>query len=161
MRILILEDNADRRTGMLEHIADCLPMFGVSFFETSDSIINALKSAVWSEIALISLDNDLEPIQVNGHFEDAGDGLAVARFLVGENSPGVNLKVPLPPLIIHSTNEQAASRMQQLCADFHWPFTRVVPYEGELWIGEVWIRAVRAAIVGNVSDRKAAAGSAR
>ena len=26
MRILILEDNADRRTAMLEHIADCLPM---------------------------------------------------------------------------------------------------------------------------------------
>ncbi len=27
---------------MLEHIADCLPMFGVAFFETSDSMINAV-----------------------------------------------------------------------------------------------------------------------
>ncbi len=35
MRILILEENADRRNVMLEHIADCLPMFGVSFIESS------------------------------------------------------------------------------------------------------------------------------
>ena len=33
MRILMLEDNAERRTAMLEHIADSLPMFGVSFFK--------------------------------------------------------------------------------------------------------------------------------
>lgn len=42
MRILILEDNADRRTAMPEHIAYCLPMFGVTFFETSEFMINAL-----------------------------------------------------------------------------------------------------------------------
>ena len=81
MRILILEDNADRRTAMLEHIADCLPMFGVTFFETSESMINALSSAKWDEIALISLDNDLDPIQINGRATDAGDGLAVALVL--------------------------------------------------------------------------------
>ena len=98
MRIFILEDNADRRTAMVEQIADCLPMFGISFFETSESMIIALKSTTWNEVALISLDNDLEPVQVNGHFADAGDGLAVAGFLLGENSPVGNLTVPLPPL---------------------------------------------------------------
>lgn len=35
MRNLILEDNAERRTAMLEQIADSLPMLGISFFETS------------------------------------------------------------------------------------------------------------------------------
>ena len=61
MRILILEDNADRRTAMLEHIADCLPTFGVSIFETSDSMIQALQTAVWDEVGLISLDNGGRP----------------------------------------------------------------------------------------------------
>jgi hypothetical protein len=70
MRILILEDNADRRTAMLEHIADCLPMFGVSFFETSDSMIQALQAAIWDEIALISLDNDLDPVLRDGKWLD-------------------------------------------------------------------------------------------
>jgi hypothetical protein len=40
MRILILEGNAERRTLMHEHIADSLAIFGVSFFDTSDSIIS-------------------------------------------------------------------------------------------------------------------------
>lgn len=92
MRILILEDNADRRTAMLEHIADYLPMFGGTFFETSESMIDALKSANWNEIALISLDNDLDPIQVNGRATDAGYGLAVARFLVEPRSMPVTLQ---------------------------------------------------------------------
>jgi hypothetical protein len=73
MRILILEDNAERRTAMLENIADSVPLFGVSFFETSDSIISALKSADLKDVALISLDNDLDPIVVNGQLLDAGD----------------------------------------------------------------------------------------
>ncbi len=51
MRILILEDNADRRTAMLEHIADCLPMFGVSFYETSDSMIQGKRLGTHNGIA--------------------------------------------------------------------------------------------------------------
>ena len=90
MRILILEDNAERRTAMLEHIADSLPMFGVSCFETSDSIISALQTVDAQEIALISLDNDLDPILVNGQTVDAGDGVAVARFLVDVKIPVAN-----------------------------------------------------------------------
>jgi len=31
MRILILEDSPERRTAMIEHLADRLPMFGVHF----------------------------------------------------------------------------------------------------------------------------------
>ncbi len=119
MRILILEDNADRRTAMLEHIADCLPMFGVSFFETSDSMIQALQAAVWDEIALISLDNDLDPVLHDGKSVDAGDGVAVTRYLVGQNSPAGKLTTS-PPLIIHSTNEIAAIQMQQMFSDASW-----------------------------------------
>ena len=159
MRILILEDNADRRTAMLEHIADCLPMFGVSFFETSESMINALKSAKWDEIALISLDNDLDPIQINGRATDAGDGLAVARFLVEFKSMPDTLQVTMPPLVIHTTNELAALQMQHLFSVAKWRFERVTPYDGESWIGEVWIQKVRAAIVENVSDRRTVAGA--
>lgn len=153
MRIVILEDNADRRTAMIEHIADCLPMFGVSFFATSDSMIQALQTAVWNEIALISLDNDLDPALRDGRSVDSGDGLAVARFLVGENSPA-SKQTTQPPLIIHSTNEIAATQMQQLFSDANWRNDRVVPYDGESWIGEVWIQKARSAITRNVADRK-------
>ncbi len=157
MRILILEDNADRRTAMLEHIADCVPMFWGTFFETSESMINALKSAKWDEIALISLDNDLDPIQINGRATDAGDGLAVAWFLVELKSMLVTSQVTMPPLIIHTTNEPAALQMQHLFSDAKWRFERVTPYDGESWIGEVWIRKLRATIVESVSDRRTVA----
>jgi len=157
MRILILEENADRRTAMLEHIADCLPMFGVSFFDTSDSMILALKSANWNEIALISLDNDLDPIQINGHTIDAGDGLAVARFLAEIKSIRATSQAAMQPVIIHTTNERAAIQMQHLFAVAKWHLERVTPYAGESRIGEVWIRTARTTIVENVSDRKTVA----
>lgn len=158
IRILLLEDNAERRTAMLEHMADCLPMFGVTFFETSESMINALKSAKWDEIALISLDNDLDPIQINGRATDAGDGLAVACFLVELKSMHVTSQVTMPPLMIHTTNELAALQMQHLFSVAKWRSERVTPYDGESWIGEVWIQKTRAMIVENVSDHRTVAG---
>ena len=85
---------------MLAHIADCLSMFGVTFFETCESMINAL----------------------------------------------------------HTTNELAALQMQHLFSIAKWRPERVTPYDGESWIGEVWIRKVRATIVENVSDRRTVAG---
>jgi hypothetical protein len=154
MRILILEDNAERRTAMLEHIADSLPMFGVSFFETSDSIIIALKTVDPQEIALISLDNDLDPVVVNGQVVDAGDGVAVARFLVDRPNHGSGDTPHTAPVIIHTTNESAAYEMQELFKAANWQFHRVVPYDAEVWIGEVWIKKVRSIIISSVTDRK-------
>lgn len=154
MRILILEDNAERRTAMLEHIADSLPMFGVSFFETSDSIITHLKRTELHEIALISLDNDLDPVVVNGRTVDAGDGVAVARFLVEFIASVPTGSAGRPPIIIHTTNEPAAAEMVKLLTDAKWKLCRVTPYDAESWIGEVWISKVRSTIINNVSDRK-------
>ena len=139
---------------MLDHISDSLPMFGVSFFETSDSIISALKSVDYRDVALISLDNDLDPIVVNGRVLDAGDGVAVARFLVNRASDGFGDIAHTPPVIIHTTNEQAADAMQDLFTTARWQFDRVIPYGAESWVGEVWIQRVRSMIIGNVSDRK-------
>ena len=154
MRILILEDNAERRTAMLEHIADSLPMFGVSFFETSDSIISALQTVDAQEIALISLDNDLDPILVNGQTVDAGDGVAVAQFLVNRAHDGSADTPHTSPVIIHTTNEHAAYEMQELFKAANRQFHRVVPYDAVVWIGEVWIKKVRSIIIGSVTDRK-------
>jgi len=66
MQILILEDNVEHRAAMLKHVPVSLPMFGVSFFETSDSFISALTLVASVEIALILLDNDFEPIVRDG-----------------------------------------------------------------------------------------------
>ena len=154
MRVLILEDNAERRTAMLEQIADSLPMFVVSFFETSDSMINALRIIDPQEIALISLDNDLDPIAVNGQLVDAGDGVAVARFLVHGDHDGTGNARQAPPVIIHTTNEQAAYVMQELFTAANRQFYRVVPYDAELWIGEIWMPRVRSMIIRNREDGK-------
>ena len=115
-------------------------------------MIQALQAAVWEDVALISLDNDLDPVEHQGKFVDAGDGLAVARFLVGENfPPSTRAK---PPLIMHSTNEAAVAQMQLMFCDANWRTDRITPYDGESWIGESWIQQARAAIIRNVSDLK-------
>ncbi|MEJ7594614.1 MAG: cyclic-phosphate processing receiver domain-containing protein [Planctomycetaceae bacterium] len=130
-----------------------------SHSETSDSMISAFKSANWNEIALISLDNDLDPIQINGRATDAGDGLAVARFLIELKSTSATSQAAMPPVIIHTTNEIPAIQIQHMFAVAKWPFERVTPYAGESWIGEVWIQTARTTIIENVSDRKTVAGA--
>jgi len=107
---------------------------------------------------LISLDNDIDPIQINGRATDAGDGLSVARFLVELKPMPVTSQVTMPPLIIHTTNELAALQMQHLFSVARWRLERVTPYDGESWIGDVWIQKIRATIIEYVSDRRTVAG---
>lgn len=75
---------------------------------------------------LISLDHDLEVLP---GFEDPGDGLDVARYLV-------TCPVCLP-VIVHSSN---ADRATQMVGEFEfagWPVSRVLPL-GPNWIEEDW-----------------------
>jgi Cyclic-phosphate processing Receiver domain len=153
MRILILEDNAERRTAMWEHAADRLPMFAVAFFESSNSMIHSLRETGTDDVALVSLDNDLEPLGYEeGRPIDAGDGLAVARFLIesaNPSQPSADF-----PILIHSTNDIAATSMQESLSDAGWDVSRIVPYDGEKWIGEAWIRCVRQRLIASVHEQR-------
>lgn len=120
-------------------------------------MIGALRNIDPQEVALISLDNDLDSIVVNGQLVDAGDGIAVARFLVDRALDGSENSLHTRPVIIHTTNQQAACEMEGLFKAANWQFHRIVPYDGELWIGEIWIRRVRSIIIRTGSARESGA----
>lgn len=144
IRILILEDDAERRRVMAECLLDRLPQFGVRFFIDAPSMIAWLHADSGPELVLISLDHDLEPSPENGH-HDAGTGRDVADCLAALR--------PSCPIVIHTTNTLAGDGMQAILDDAGWMTIRVIPYDAERWIGETWFRAVRNAIVGSVPRR--------
>lgn len=160
MRLMILEDNAERRTAMLEHVADCLPMFAVAFYDSSVAMINAIRRNGLREVSLVSLDNDLEPLGYDdGNPIDAGDGVSVADFLAdsvsGNDVPGIRRV----PVVVHSSNESAASQMMDSLLKSGWDAIQIVPFDAERWIGETWIRVVRRKIVSAVTERATSARS--
>ncbi len=160
MRLMILEDNAERRTAMLEHVADCLPMFAVAFYESSVAMIKALQRNGLQDVSLVSLDNDLEPLgDEDGNPIDAGDGVSVARFLADLVSDSDGSGIRRVPVVVHSSNESAALQMMESLLKSGWDAIRIVPFDAERWIGEMWIRAVRRKIVSAVTERTTSARS--
>lgn len=140
MRIIILEDNADRRACMSSVLADMLPEFVVEYFVTSREMIDYLSRTGLYDVALISLDNDLDMIESeDGQLIDSGDGVEVAKWLTTQ--PAV------APVVIHTTNIEAGRQMEIYFDLYGWVSSRVVPYEGETWIGETWRSTVRNLVV--------------
>ena len=155
MRLLILEDNADRRTAMLEHVADCLPMFAVEFFDSAALMIERVKRQQLSGVALISLDHDLEPFHGPGNAAiDAGTGLDVVQCLVEWSRGRTEFPVFRIPVIVHSSNDQAAEKMMDSLQSAGWSVSRIVPFDAERWVGETWVRKVRQLIVSGVTAKK-------
>jgi len=156
MRILILEDNAERRTVMLEHLAHRFPMFAVTFFDSSDRMIRSIEQGRLKDVIAISLDNDLEPLGYSeGRAIDAGDGLAVMKSLLRLFPHGRNDDDYAVPVLIHSTNGPAAESMVEQLLSCGWHVSRVVPYDAENWIGEIWIQKMQRLIITNVTDVRA------
>lgn len=143
-RILILEDDAERQRVMTECLADRFPQYGVIFFNAAPPMIEYLSRNDISELLLISLDHDLEPVVESGG-DDPGTGRDVADCLAGRR--------PVCPVIVHTTNAPAAVGMQAALEESGWSTIRVAPYSGVRWIGETWFRAVRNAIVDSVAHR--------
>lgn len=143
-RILILEDDAERRRVMGECLSDRFPQYGVRFFVDAPSMIAYLQAETGPEILLISLDHDLEPTE-ESRSTDPGTGRDIADCLAARR--------PMCPVIVHTTNAPAGDGMQLLLEESGWVTIRVVPYDAERWIGETWFRAVRNAIVGSVPSR--------
>ncbi len=145
MRIVILEDNSDRREVMSSVLADMFLDIAAEFFFTSHQMIDSLSTTGIYDVALISLDNDLEIAEADrGRLTDAGDGIEVAEWLT--NQPSV------VPIVIHTTNTNAGDKIEQLLGTDGWICARVVPYEGESWIRERWRSIVRNLIVSYSPD---------
>jgi len=142
MKIVVLEDNADRVALMRACIANRFYAYETRFFDDAQDTIRFLNSHL-SESLVIALDNDLEmKTGPDGRCVDAGEGRQVAEFLA--------TRQPVCPVIIHTTNSDAAVAMEETLKGASWKVRRVVPFDGMNWIESDWFFAIRRAIVGPI-----------
>jgi hypothetical protein len=140
MRVLILEDNLERRQRMGACLSDRFPQFALEFFEAAPPMLKRLRGIADDDVALICLDHDLELLPgADGRCVDPGTGRDVADALAG--------MVPVCPIVLHSTNAPAVAGMQGVLEDAGWDVSVVTPFDGHRWIEAAWLRVVRNAIV--------------
>jgi CheY-like chemotaxis protein len=147
MKIVILEDNEERQSAMRDCLSDRFPMYEIAIFDDSRDTIRYLDDHL-AETILIALDHDLilKP-GLHGRCIDTGTGREVADYL--------GAKKPLCPVVIHTSNGDAAVGMMMVLKDAGWKTRRVLPSEGTEWIISSWFPAVRRAIVGPIRTKLA------
>jgi CheY-like chemotaxis protein len=139
-KIVVLEDNADRRVAMQRCLEDRFSQFDVVFFDGVREMIAYLDAHLHDAI-VICLDHDLELKQgPGGRSVDPGTGREVADYLAG--------KAAVCPVVIHTTNSTAAVGMEMALREARWDVWRVMPCGDLEWIPTQWFRTVRRAIVG-------------
>ena len=149
MKIVILEDNADRQVIMRHLLADRFYTFDVRFFDNARETIEFLASHL-DDTLVVAIDNDLDMKPgPDGRMIDQGEGRHVAEFLATQP--------PACPVVIHTTNSAAAAAMTETLRGAGWKTRRVVPFDDMAWIESDWFPAVRRAIVGPI--KKARSGS--
>jgi len=139
MKIVILEDNADRKAAMQSCLADRFSMYEMRFFDEPAAMIQFLQGNL-DEMLVIGLDHDLElKPGPSGQWIDAGTGREVADYLAQ--------RPPVCPVVIHTSNAAAAIGMEMVLNARGWKTHRVVPFEDLDWIPREWLRTVRRAIL--------------
>jgi hypothetical protein len=146
MKIAILEDNEERRIAMQARLSEKFRQFEIKIFDDPAQMICFLREYLQDTI-LISLDHDLElRSDGQGRFIDPGSGRTVADFLTGET--------PACPVVIHTTNSDAAVGMEMALQDADWETYRVVPSDDLEWIERDWLRTIRRAILATARPAK-------
>lgn len=130
-KLLLLEDNADRVTQFRSAVQELGPDWQLLVWHDAPSMIAACEQHL-DEANLISLDHDLNPQP--GATTDPGTGRDIALLLTGH--------LPLCPVIIHSTNADAAWSMHNDLRFAGWHAERVGPL-GEDWVRELWLPKTR------------------
>ena len=126
MKIVILEDNAERQSAMRACLQDKFYQYESVFFDDAHEMQAYLSDHLASAL-IISLDHDLilKPGS-NGQARDSGTGRDVAEFL--------SSRMPVCPIIIATTNSPAGDGMEFLLGDAHWQTHRVFPWDDLEWI---------------------------
>lgn len=139
MKIVILEDNAERQKRMHSCLKDRFHQYETCFFDEAPAMIEFLEEHLGETIAM-SLDHDLEMKPGSlGTWIDPGTGRDVADFLAQQT--------PTCPVVIHTTNSSAAVGMEMALHDSEWKTRRVIPFDDLSWIETDWFRALRRAIL--------------
>lgn len=143
--VAILEDNSDRRTIMRRCLSDRFYTFEHRFFDNAHEMVRFLESELDGCIA-IALDNDLEMIEASdGHLIDPGSGRDVVAHLL--------TREPMCPVIIHTTNTDAAAASMENLKEAGWTVRRVIPFDDMAWIESDWFYAMRRAMVGPIKKQ--------
>jgi hypothetical protein len=151
MKIVILEDNADRQVVMRRCLADRFYTFDAHFFDDARDTIRFLEEHL-TETILVALDNDLElKPGPDGRCIDPGCGRDVVNFLI--------TRTPTCPVIIHTTNSDAAVASEAALREAGWKTKRVIPFDDMAWIEADWFFAVRRAIVGPIKKTRSGSRS--
>jgi hypothetical protein len=150
-KIVILEDNEDRREAMRRCLQDRFYQFEHVFFDEATPFIQYLRDHL-TESIVICLDHDLE-LKTNGDgtSHDPGTGREIVDYLAKLQ--------PVCPVVIHSSNEAAALGMELALQEAKWTTFRIAPFGDLEWIPTQWFRCVRRAIVGPVRGEEARVGS--
>ncbi|HZZ42320.1 MAG TPA: cyclic-phosphate processing receiver domain-containing protein [Tepidisphaeraceae bacterium] len=128
--IFILEDNPDRLVPMYAVLHTVLPNFGIHIENDCNSAISFLRDHK-SDIALISLDHDLDSVSRDENPpRDHGCGRPVADYLASQ--------LPTCPVIIHTSNAIAGDGMFFALKRAGWPVFRVYPRDHHEWIEAHW-----------------------
>jgi hypothetical protein len=144
LKIVILEDNSERRAEMQACIQSRFHQYEIKFFATSHSMIGYLRDHL-DDALCIALDHDLEPeVDESGAMVDAGIGRDVADYLAQQ--------APVCPVVIHTTNVPAAAGMEMVLQESNWKTYKVLPHDDLEWIATDWFRAMRQAIVRSVKQ---------
>jgi CheY-like chemotaxis protein len=142
MKIVVLEDNVERQAVIRSCLADRFYMYEHHFFDDACEA-NAFLHQYLAETIAISLDHDLEmKMASDGRCVDPGNGRQVADFLATQ--------MPVCPIIVHTTNGDAAVQMLATLKRSNWRVRRVLPFDDMNWIPSTWFPALRRAIVGPI-----------
>lgn len=139
MKIVILEDNEERRALMEDWLRDRFYQFEHRFFDNAPEAIRFLQDHL-NETILICLDHDLEMKKgPDGTWVDAGTGRDVTDFLA-QRPPGC-------AVVIHTTNSTARVGMKMVLQDAGWKTRTVIPFDDMAWIPSCWFPTIRRAIL--------------
>ena len=136
--IVRLDDEPDRIAVMAPLLAREYPGLSVAVFGNAPDLLAWLER-FHAQMCFVCLDHDLGPNQQRGgEVFDPGTGRDVADRLACLR--------PCCPILIHTTNYQAAPGMVAVLEGAGWSVARVSPYGDTEWIGQDWIEAIRAAL---------------
>ncbi len=116
--IFILEDNYER----IENFKMALASIESHIERTVPESIEWLNSD-FKRVCLFSLDNDLYVPEYEG---DAGEGWQLCEWIISNSYKR--------PLLIHTTNVIAATKMEMKCTSAGWQCMRIPPYNSFEWI---------------------------
>jgi len=120
--IFILEDNESR-------IARFSETLGVMPHRIERTVADSMEwlSINGSDVSVYSLDNDLYLPGTDG---DPGEGWQLCSWMTKTQQKA--------PVVIHSSNSDAAFRMMGICTKAGWECSRVVPLDHLDWISKSW-----------------------